>query len=243
MRGRRQAHARPELTLGLTHLCPPGAPEQRRVITAAGCPRAPLLAGRGRLWPWQDARRRAARAAGCTAGAARGMAGSWRSGLCSTRKAWMRPWRCTCAAWSSTLSRAGCMRPTHSRMRFCAAVGAPPVHLRHSLAPRGMSHSRPPGRELGTAPRCEEGRAVPAFLRRPPMANPAAGGRPFPCVQRATRTGKSLPSPSAITSTASAARISPIRRVITLMPVLPSTRAMGSASAKHTAVARAMTTP
>ena len=31
-----------------------------------------------------------------------------------------------------------------------------------------------------------------------------------------------------------------MRRVITLMPVLPSTRAIGSASAKHTAVASAM---
>lgn len=61
--------------------------------------------------------------------------------------------------------------------------------------------------------------------------------------QRATSTGKSLPSPSAITSTARAARIRPMSRVITLMPVLPSTRAIGSASAKHTAVAKAMTTP
>lgn len=55
--------------------------------------------------------------------------------------------------------------------------------------------------------------------------------------------GNSLPKPSAITSTASAASIRPIRRVITLMPVLPSTRAMGSARAKHSAVARPITTP
>jgi hypothetical protein len=50
-------------------------------------------------------------------------------------------------------------------------------------------------------------------------------------------TGNILPSPSAITSTARAARIRPMSRVITLMPVLPSTRAIGSASEKHTAVA------
>ena len=56
-------------------------------------------------------------------------------------------------------------------------------------------------------------------------------------------TGNSLCSPSAITSTARAAKIRPIRRVITLMPVLPSTRAIGAARAKHRAVARPITTP
>jgi hypothetical protein len=49
--------------------------------------------------------------------------------------------------------------------------------------------------------------------------------------------------PSDITSTARAASIKPIRRVITLMPVLPRTRAIGCASKKHSAVAKAMTTP
>src|SRR5262249_10891197 len=40
------------------------------------------------------------------------------------------------------------------------------------------------------------------------------------------RAGNSLLSPSASSSTAIAARMRPIRRVITLMPVWPSTRAM-----------------
>ena len=57
------------------------------------------------------------------------------------------------------------------------------------------------------------------------------------------RTGNSLLRPSAISSTASAARIKPISRVITLMPVLPSARAIGPASEKHSAVASATTTP
>ena len=57
------------------------------------------------------------------------------------------------------------------------------------------------------------------------------------------KTGNSLLRPSAISSTASAARTSPISRVITLMPVLPSARAIGPASEKHSAVASATTTP
>ena len=57
------------------------------------------------------------------------------------------------------------------------------------------------------------------------------------------KTGKSLLRPSAISSTASAARTRPISRVITLMPVLPSARAIGPASEKHSAVASATTTP
>ena len=55
--------------------------------------------------------------------------------------------------------------------------------------------------------------------------------------------GNNLISPSDITSTASAARIKPIRRVMTLIPVLPKPRAIGRASEKHSAVASAMTTP
>ena len=50
-------------------------------------------------------------------------------------------------------------------------------------------------------------------------------------------------NPPAITSTASAARISPISRVSTLMPVCPRIRAIGFASAKLTAVTSATTTP
>ena len=48
---------------------------------------------------------------------------------------------------------------------------------------------------------------------------------------------------AAITSTDSAARIRPMSRVITLMPVWPRKRAIGLASAKHTVVASAITTP
>ncbi len=55
--------------------------------------------------------------------------------------------------------------------------------------------------------------------------------------------GNNFTSPSDITSTASAAKISPIRRVITLMPVLPSTRAIGCAAAKHRTVASATIRP
>ena len=57
------------------------------------------------------------------------------------------------------------------------------------------------------------------------------------------KTGNSLLRPSAISSTASAARTRPISRVITLIPVLPSARAIGPASEKHSAVASATTTP
>ena len=46
-----------------------------------------------------------------------------------------------------------------------------------------------------------------------------------------------------IISTASAERIRPIRRVITLMPVLPRKRAIGSAAMKQSAAAAAMMTP
>lgn len=57
------------------------------------------------------------------------------------------------------------------------------------------------------------------------------------------RMGKIFTSPPAITSTARAARIRPMSRVITLMPVLPSTRAIGSASEKQTITTSATTTP
>ena len=57
------------------------------------------------------------------------------------------------------------------------------------------------------------------------------------------RMGKILIRPPAITSMASAAKIRPMSRVITLMPVLPSTRAIGWASEKQTMMAAATTTP
>ena len=55
--------------------------------------------------------------------------------------------------------------------------------------------------------------------------------------------GNNFISPVAITSTASAASIKPMSRVMTLMPVWPRKREIGSASVKHTAVASAITTP
>jgi hypothetical protein len=55
--------------------------------------------------------------------------------------------------------------------------------------------------------------------------------------------GNNFTSPAAITSTDSAARIRPINRVITLMPVWPIRRAIGLAREKHSAVASAITTP
>ena len=62
-------------------------------------------------------------------------------------------------------------------------------------------------------------------------------------IQRPPSAGKSLIKPSDITSTANAAKIKPMSRVMTLMPVLPSTRAMGCAKVKANAVARAITKP
>lgn len=56
-------------------------------------------------------------------------------------------------------------------------------------------------------------------------------------------TGNNLIRPSDITSTASAARIRPISRVITLMPVLPSTLAMRPDMLKASQTARPITTP
>jgi hypothetical protein len=56
-------------------------------------------------------------------------------------------------------------------------------------------------------------------------------------------TGNSLISPSDMISTATAARIRPISRVITLMPTLPIMRAMLPASEKQTKVATPTTTP
>ena len=70
------------------------------------------------------------------------------------------------------------------------------------------------------------------------------GKRVF-AAQRAAPTspGNNLPSPSDITSTASAARSRPMRRVITLMPVFPSTLAMRPDRLKATHTDRPMTTP
>ncbi len=56
-------------------------------------------------------------------------------------------------------------------------------------------------------------------------------------------TGNSFTNPSDITSTASAARSRPIRRVITLMPVLPINRAIRPDRLNATQIASAMTTP
>jgi len=78
-------------------------------------------------------------------------------------------------------------------------------------------------------------------FRVDPAGATAAGTAYAPAAR--PRMGNSFPSPSAITSTASAARISPISLVSTLMPVRPSTRAIGSASANEMAVTSATTTP
>ena len=58
-----------------------------------------------------------------------------------------------------------------------------------------------------------------------------------------TNAGNSLTRPSDITSTASAASSRPISRVMTLMPVRPTTRAMRPARPKAIQIASAMTTP
>src|SRR6185503_19405152 len=57
------------------------------------------------------------------------------------------------------------------------------------------------------------------------------------------RAGNSLVSPSDSSSTAIAARISPIRRVITLMPVRPRSLAMRPAAENAAKVAAPITTP
>ena len=76
----------------------------------------------------------------------------------------------------------------------------------------------------------------------PWVAAPQAGAGPY----RATwlpSTGNSLVSPSASSSTAIAARMRPISRVITLMPVRPSTRAIRSDALKTAQVISAMAAP
>ena len=89
-------------------------------------------------------------------------------------------------------------------------------------------------------PHCVNPEAVPAFELRRRQATLARGNR-----QRTwlASTGNSFSSPSAITSTASAASSRPIRRVITLMPVLPSTRAMVPDRLKQAQTASPITTP
>ena len=59
----------------------------------------------------------------------------------------------------------------------------------------------------------------------------------------AASTGNSCVRPSAMISTASAARINPISRVITSMPVLPRRRAMRTAAPNARYVATPTTTP
>lgn len=99
---------------------------------------------------------------------------------------------------------------------------------------------------------CTQCRQTPP---KPHQVFPAAGGalgcqaafKPHPGrLQRARwlpSTGNSFISPSAMISTASAARISPISRVITSMPVRPSHLAMRPEAVKATNAARPTTTP
>jgi len=97
---------------------------------------------------------------------------------------------------------------------------------------------------------------APEVRRRALVGQPAPGARTL-CspLQRVNRvfppqrslalesTGNSSTSPSAMISTANAARISPISRVMMLMPVCPSSRLMRPDAAKASSTARATTTP
>jgi hypothetical protein len=87
------------------------------------------------------------------------------------------------------------------------------------------------------------GHAVPVDGRVPRVEGGLESLPDFESDLQPPSAGNSFTSPAAITSTDSAARINPISRVMTLMPVWPMSRAMGLASEKHTAVARAITTP
>ena len=110
------------------------------------------------------------------------------------------------------------------------------------LSPR--TPVRTSGQPLSAQPRCREnadckdGRDAAAIRTFPPS--------PQQRDQRPTwlaSTGKSLIRPSASSSTAIAARISPISLVITLMPVRPRTRAIRPAAEKATKVMPPITRP
>ena len=87
----------------------------------------------------------------------------------------------------------------------------------------------------------------PKTARPLPCRHARNTGRYGPLINRChnprAKIGNNFTNPSDITSTASAAKISPINRVITLIPVLPKNRAIGWAAAKHNTVARATTRP